>query len=287
MSDAAAWILSQRWAILPEMLETIISVARRESSLTEVREALAAKDAEPLQGTRRAEIRDGVAIINMLGPIFPRANLMTMVSGGVSLGIAAKDLTAAVNNPEVGGIMLYIDSPGGEVTAVHQFAKMVRDVRSVKPITAYVIGKGASAAYWIASAAGSIAIDATAEVGSIGVVAAYTDQRKRDEKNGLQTIEIVSSLSPRKRPDLQTDEGRAQVLAVVDELANVFVNDVASNRGVTREEVLSKFGQGGLLVGESAVAAGMADSVMTFEESLSRMKHKIDSRKSLFLQGGF
>lgn len=275
--SGTSWILSHRWAILPGMLETILSVASREASITELREAIATKDADPLPGARKAEVRDGVAIIPVIGPIFPRANLFTWVSGGVSIQTLAKDFAVALADPNVGAIMLNIDSPGGEVTGVHEFAAMVRAARSIKPITAYVLGTGASAAYWIASAAGQIVVDATAEIGSIGVVCVY----QKDKSGKTESFEIVSSQSPRKRPDPATPEGRAQIQTVLDDMADVFVSTVAANRNVSVDKVLSDFGQGGTFIGRRAVESGMVDSIGSFESTLANMKSKIAARKAL------
>jgi ClpP class serine protease len=46
-----------------------------------------------------------------------------------------------------------IDSPGGEVNGANELAQAIYDARGKKPIVAYVGGAGASAAYWVASAA--------------------------------------------------------------------------------------------------------------------------------------
>jgi ClpP class serine protease len=262
LSRAIDWIYSHRWAILPEMLTTIIDIATRDRA---VEEAISKRDNEPLPNTRRAEIRDGVAIIPVTGPIFPRANLFTSISGATSIQTLAKDFTEALANKDVAAIVLNIDSPGGEVTGVSEFADMVYDGRGTKPITAYVYGLGASAAYWIASAASSIVLADTAEVGSIGVVSAWTDTREKDKRGGVQTIEIVSSHSPRKRPDPATDAGRAQILKIVDDLAATFISKVARNRGVSSRYVEKYFGQGDVMVGGAAVDVGMADAVGRFE----------------------
>jgi hypothetical protein len=82
-------------------------------------------------------------------------------------------------------------------------------------------------------------------------------------------IEIVSSQSPNKRPDVTTDAGRAQVQTLVDRLGQEFVATVAANRRTTEAKVLTDFGQGGVLVGADAVAAGMADQVTTLERLLA------------------
>lgn len=256
---------TQPWAILPTMLETILSIASRETDP----EAVAAKLGRPLENTYKAEIREGVAILPMTGPVMRYANLFSKVSGATSIDVLATDFTEALNNPNVKAIVLEIDSPGGTVAGVNELAEMIFAARGQKPITAYVSGIGASAAYWLASAADEIVIDATASVGSIGVVSVQSDDSERKAKAGIKEIQIVSSVSPRKRPDLATEEGRADVQALVDSIAQVFVSTVARNRGVSMDTVLSSFGQGGLMVGADAVKSGMADRVGSLESVIA------------------
>jgi len=268
---------TQAWAILPEMLTTILSIAARETDP----EAVAAKLGRPLENTYQVEMRDGVAVIPVHGAVMRYANLFTRVSGATSIEQLALDFNQALENPAVKGIVLNIDSPGGTVAGVNELADMIYAARGRKPITAYVSGMGASAAYWLASSADEIVMDATASVGSIGVVSVQTDDTERKAKAGVKEIQIVSSVSPRKRPDLSTETGRADVQAMVDSLANVFVNTVARNRGVAAESVLSKYGQGGLMVGIDAVSAGMADRIGSLEQVIAGLAGDVKRGKPM------
>ena len=260
-------VLSAQWAIDEPYLQAILEIAARENALTP--EAVAAKLGRPLENTRTVSIRDGVAVIPVTGPIFPRANLFTQVSGGTSVEVMARDFHAALDDPAVRAILLDVDSPGGQATGVNELANMIHAARGGKPITAYVSGSAASGAYWIASAADQIVVDATASLGSIGVVAGYRDTSARDEKLGVKSVEIVSSQSPNKRPDLSTDEGRKQIQDRVDAIAEVFVTTVARNRSVDPDTVLRDFGGGGILIGAEAVNAGLADQLGSFEGVLA------------------
>lgn len=259
---------STPWAIQSEALEEIIAIAERRN---EAPEAVAARLGRELSNTQRTEIRDGVAVVPVEGPLFRYANLFTDISGASSYDVLARDFTAAVENPDVRAIVLNVDSPGGDANGVSEFADMIYQARGEKPIIAYVGGSGASAAYWIASAASEVVVGDTAELGSIGVVVGVTDSRDRDAKNGVKRYEIVSSQSPYKRVDPETDEGRAKIQERIDNLASVFVAKVARNRGVSEDVVLSDFGQGGIFMGEHAVAAGLADRVGSFEALLSEL----------------
>lgn len=249
------------WAIQPAMLETISAIARRDN---ESPEAVEARLGRPLQNARKVTMRGTVAVVPVTGPVFRYANLMTEISGATSLDVLAKDFTTAMDDPNVTAVVLNIDSPGGQANGIAEFAQMVRAATG-KPVIAYVDGTAASAAYWIAAAApGGIVMSKTAEVGSIGAVVGI-DLGKR--ASGV--IEIVSSQSPKKRVDITTDEGRMQIQARIDKLAQVFVEDVAAYRGVSVDTVLAEFGQGDMRMGAEAVALGMADRISTLEEVIA------------------
>ena len=247
------------WAMSESDLMTVMQIAAREG---EGPEAVAMKLGRPLDNTRTVDVRDGVAIVPLVGPMFRRANMLTEISGATSTEVFAQDFRAALDNPEVKAIVLDMSSPGGEASGVNEVANAVYDARGVKPVVSYVSDMAASGAYWIASAADRIVMDATASVGSIGVVTRYV---KHPDRPGVRVTEIVSSQSPNKRMDPETDAGRAEIQRQVDAMAQVFVDSVARNRSATAAAVLERFGRGGMEVGAHAVRAGMADAIGSLE----------------------
>lgn len=238
------------WAIEKSALETIINIAQRENNL----EAVLKERGTPLDNTHKVEIRNGVAIIPVTGPMFPRANLFGQISGAYSVEMLAQDLAKTEASADVAGAVLMIDSPGGHTTMINEFANQIANYS--KPIVAYVVGQAASAAYWLASATDKIVIDNTAIVGSIGVVAAFSQGDK-----GI--IEIVSSNAQDKRPDLTTDAGKAVVQTIVDDMESVFIQSIMDFRGLTREQVTAL--RGGVVIGAKAVEQGFADSIGSLE----------------------
>lgn len=246
------------WAIEPDMLETIRAIALREG---EGVEALQAREGRPLTNARTVSMRDGVAVVPVTGPIFRYANLFTQISGATSLDLLAKDFAAALDDPAVKAIVLEINSPGGQATGIAEFAAQVR--AADKPVVAYVDGMAASAAYWIAAAAPQVVMSKSAMAGNIGAVLGL------DTRKDPNTTEIVSSQSPNKRPDVTTDAGRAQLQAMVDALAQVFIDDVAAYRGMTAEAVIKDFGGGDVFIASRAVATGMADRIGTLDEVIA------------------
>lgn len=276
-----AAIRAQPWAILPEYLEAIEAIAIRAldaevlkvvagdghaASMDASRMAVAAVGTR-LEGSRGSTIRNGAAVVPLLGTIFPRASMVGASTGGTSLDAFMHDIRVAQANTDVERIVLMVDSPGGVVSSLGEAADNLR--ASGKPITAFVAGMGASAAYWLSSQAQEMVLDRSASVGAIGVVAT-TSRQESPGADGRRSYEVVSSGAPMKRPDLSTEEGRAAMQAEVDAMEAVFIADVAAGRRVTEERVRAEFGRGGMVAASRAITAGMADRIGTLESVLAQ-----------------
>jgi ClpP class serine protease len=282
-----AELYASAWAVRPEVLSAVLRYVERHETSPEMlarafhfdpsvqeaaqaarwnRYAVHQQTSVLVNGSAALYRRGQTAILPITGPIIRRGNLMSSLSGGpmTSVELLAKDFTRALEDDSFTSIVLDVDSPGGEAAGISELASIIRDGRSAKSITAYVGDLAASAAYWLASAAAEVVVNKTAAVGSIGVVMAVPDGQEREGY-----VEFVSSASPQKRPDPKSKAGAAQLQALVDVLGDLFVDDVAANRVVSRETVLEEFGAGGLKVGADAVASGMADRLGSFEEVLA------------------
>jgi ClpP class serine protease len=253
-----AEIESTQWAITPEALQGILRAV--ETGLTSEDYELFHKVAAPTDFKNNFPlVVEGTGILVVNGPIIPRADALSQSSGIVSIDQLTKDFKALEANEKVKEIRFIVDSPGGALTGISDFAQLVK--ASAKPTSSFIVGQAASAAYWIVSATDRIVASNTSQSGSLGIVSVHDG-----EKTGR---EIVSSQSPNKRPDLDTKEGRAVVQQVVNELADVFVETVADNREVSVDKVLSDFGQGGMVVAKRALAVGMIDEIATIDEFMS------------------
>ncbi len=260
-------IRSQPWAIHPDWLPLIEAVAERRHDAPEL---VKAREGKRLENSRMMTVRDGVAIIPVIGVIIPHADFFAEISGATSLESLALDLQKALDDPEVKAILLQVDSPGGVAFGNSEFAAMLRHAGTQKPLKAYVMGMACSAAYWIASAAPEIVINDQAMLGSIGVVATISKQVEPNQQ-GFLSFEITSSNAPNKRPDPSTPEGRAMIVQWMDQMEAVFIDTVAQNRSMTRAAVIAAFDSGGVKIGQHVVDAGMADRLGTFEQVLAEL----------------
>lgn len=289
MSRIMNALTAEPWAIDPSWLPLLSALAQRNHSAPEAEAArewqkrdydmMAGPGAQRLAGAQRAYAIDGVAIIPITGPIFPRANMMTEMSGATSISMLLNDYRIALANTDIDAIMLLMDTPGGAVSGVNSFAEAVAAGIQKKRTVAHVAGTAASAGYWIASQASEIAIDRVGIVGSIGVVAAIPKQVAAGD-DGYVDIEIVSSNAPNKRPDPTSEDGANEIRSTLDAIEAQFIADVAKGRKVSTDKVIADFGQGGVKVGKAAIGAGMADKVQSQDATLNALRsHARNQRK--------
>lgn len=251
------------WGIVPSALDKYKNFDKEKF------ESLLKQYTPSLDNTYKCEVRNYVAIVPVFGVIVPRDYWYYRVS----LEILAHDITTAVNNPSIKAVILNMDSPGGNVVGCVEMTALIRQLKTKKPIIAFAHGSCASACYWIASACTEIIVSPTAEAGSLGVVWDTWDSSVKDQKDGYENIQIVSEVSPDKRPDIKTPEGKAKIQAVVDAMANAMIEDIATNRNVTVETVKTNYGKGGLFVGQQIVDQKMAEGVGTLESLIEKYKN--------------
>ncbi|HEY8742629.1 MAG TPA: S49 family peptidase, partial [Chloroflexota bacterium] len=266
--------LNQVWAIEPAAARSYLEIyaavlARKDAGLALTQEELKARGISGL-GTvgdsRAIAVQDGVATINVRGPIVPHADLFDQMSGVASVEGIRAQIGAIMADDSIKSWVCAFDSPGGVVTGIGALAETIRQVCAVKPGVAFVEGMATSAANWLAAGFTQRVVDKSAWMGSIGCIMGWTDDRAMKEMVGLKDIKFISSDSPDKNPDPTTDAGKAVYQKLVDDSAAVFIQDLAKLYGVSVDTVKKDFGRGAMFTGKKAVSAGLADKVGSLEQ---------------------
>jgi len=262
---------SSAWAIWPPKLDAI-------HELINQRLAGDNKAFIEIGGEREGETTylqvndDGIAVINIMGTIGQRLNMIEQASGGVSTEILRRDIERAVESPQVKGILLHIDSPGGTVDGTKALADYIRLVSAEKPVYAYTDGMMASAAYWIAAAAEKVFAYPTAEVGSVGVVALHTEFSSYHQKAGIKKTYIYNGKFKRLVNDAEplSDEGKAYMQELVDGVYDIFVEDIALFRGMETEQI--KAHESRMFLAQQARDNGLVDEVLSFNQTYTKLR---------------
>ena len=183
-----------------------------------------------------------------------------------------------MDDPEVKGIVLKIDSPGGEVAGNFDLVDRMFARRDEKPVAAIAAEHAYSAAYSIASVASTIYVARTGGVGSIGVVTSHVDVSKMMEKEGYKiTFIYAGDHKVDGNPyEALAPEVKARIQARVDYLYNVFVSTVARNRGVSEQSVRDT--QALTYSAEEAVEKGLADKVASYDAAVDDFAPSLDQQ---------
>lgn len=278
-----AAILETAWAILPAKMAEITEFMAYKSaggqiSVEEARERFA-------DGNQKSQ-PDAPARIGVLpvyGTISQRAGLLSMASGGTSVEEMTQAFRAFITDPDIDAVVMDVDSPGGSVSGLTEFASEIYRARKVKPVIAVANSMMASGAYWLGSAATEIVASPSSKLGSIGVIAAHENQRDAMAKLGVE-VSLVSAgkYKAENNPfEPLSEEGRAEIQKRVDESYAMFTRDIAKGRGVSVQTVRDGFGEGRVVGAREAVALGMADRVATIDDVFAGLaKNKRDSGDS-------
>ncbi len=211
----------------------------------------------------------GIAVIPIHGTLVKRVLGVEAASGLTSYGGIAQELEAALADPLVQGILLDIDSPGGEASGSFELARQIRHAATQKPVWAVANDAAYSAAYALAASAQRLIVTETSGVGSIGVIALHIDQSVKDAQEGYRYTAVTAGahkndFSPHHP---LSDAAKAELQTEVDRLYGLFVEHVAAMRSLDVDAVRAT--EAGLYFGANAITAGLADAVSSFETALA------------------
>lgn len=259
------------WMILPAKMDELCAVVTAHANGVQ----LPARH-DPYAARRDAlkqQSAGAIAVVPIYGSLVPRAGMMTDFSGATSAESIAQQVTAAASNPQVGTIVLDVDSPGGSVMGIAEAAAAIASARQSKRVIAVVNTMAASAAYYLASQASEIIASPSSMSGNIGVIMAHLDTSKADAEAGV-SYQVVSA-GTYKHEGHYGQPLDAEALAATQTMVNsyydAFVSAVASGRNVSVKAVRVGFGEGRILTADAALAAGVVDRIGTFDSVLAEL----------------
>lgn len=220
---------------------------------------------------RVATTDKGVAVIPIVGSMSHRSTGIEAMSGMTSYTTLQKQFEAAFNDPNVGSILMDIDSPGGSVAGAFDFRDYLMSKKGTKPVYALARDAMCSAAYLIGSTADKVYATQTARVGSIGVVAMHTDASGKMEKEGLKpTFISAGKFKTAGNPYEKLEGEKLKYLQdSVDESYDMFINAVADARGIDKKAIRDT--EARVYGGKKAVEIGLADGIRTYESVIAEM----------------
>jgi signal peptide peptidase SppA len=262
--EDTAFILPSRCLLLLE--SEPVTQAAEHPAMTALREKL-----KPVM-----TLKDGIAHIPVQGILAYNPDPIEMAFCGMedSRNVLSM-VNQAVNNKDVHGIKLDVDSPGGMMTGGFEIADAVQSASKVKPTIAHIGGAGASLAYLIASQAGEVVANRTARVGSIGAFVVFTDTSAAADRAGVKVKVFKNKEATFKAAgypgtSLTGDQENfitAETQANFDEFAGMI------SKG--RPQIPKTAMRGQVFTGKEALSNGLIDRIGDAAFATSLVKHAV------------
>lgn len=183
---------------------------------------------------------------------------------------------AADADPNVRGILLDVDSPGGEVSGMFEAGNALLARRGIKPMRALIRNCGCSAAYALAACADEITLHEMGMAGSIGALMLHADFSAALEASGVKVTQFASGghkTDGNKFEPLSAGVA-AKFQAMVDAAGTRFIEHVAKARGLNADAVRAQQAQ--IYHGGEAVSAGLVDKVMGWQDSMDEFEAAVN-----------
>jgi signal peptide peptidase SppA len=216
---------------------------------------------------------NGVAQITIDGSLVNRGAYIGASSGVVSYEGIRSQIRTAVADSDVRGIMLDINSPGGQASGMFSLAEEVRNAATQKPVVAFVNDMAASAAYGIASGATEIVVSRSSVVGSIGVVLLHLDRSGELAQKGVTPTLIHAGANKVDGHAFAPlpESVRSSLQAEVNKIYDLFLDTVAQGRGRKMSKKAVRATEARVFMGQDAIDAGLADAIATVDQVIDAL----------------
>lgn len=217
-------------------------------------------DEEILYGTNPTQ---KISVINVEG----------MIASDQSNDTIVDMLKEAQKDPQIAGVIMQINSPGGSVYASEKIYKEIKKLQEInKPVYAVMEELAASGGYYISAPCDKIYASNETWTGSIGVIMqSYSLEGLFDEygikEQNITTGKMKDAGSPGSDMD---DEEKEYFQGLVDSAFGRFVKVVSEGRDMSEKEV-RKLADGRVYDGSQALENGLVDNIGDLEDAYKDM----------------
>ena len=209
-----------------------------------------------------------VAKVPVEGTIADTGSSVGLQGGGYDHAGLLKYIDSLIKDENNVGMLLYIDSPGGEIKAGDELYLKLMDYKEAtgRPIWCYFDGTACSGGYYVAMASDEICADRNCICVNIGVYISTYNLSKLFDKYGIEQVNFKSSEN--KGIGMMgvpwTDEQKEIYQSIVDEYYAQFLEIVAKGRNMTVDQV-RRLDDGREMLASQALKAGFIDSIDRYE----------------------
>ena len=232
------------------------------------------KDEDISNKQKRVQEKNKIAIIHVEGAIVTGdIGFNTAGSGGI-----VKKINKARDDENVKGIVLRVNSPGGDVYASTMITNALEEFQSTgRPVITSMGDIAASGGVWVTTTSEEIWAENTTLTGSIGVYGVYPDLSPLAKWAGIN-YDGISMTKAGEIYDVRrgmNEEINKQFREGIENFYKDFVTKVANNREMDFSEVLKVAG-GRIWRGDKALELGLVDKLGSLDDAINSMVTKLE-----------
>ncbi|MDH7512889.1 MAG: signal peptide peptidase SppA [Clostridiales bacterium] len=223
-----------------------------------------------------SKAKEKILVIDVEGMIGSLGRSGVLEREGDVLSRVYYRLEKASRDPLVKGIILRLDTPGGDVTSSDVLYNEIRKFKEKRrlPVVALMMGVAASGGYYVASACDHIVAHPSTITGSIGVISVFPNIEGLFGKIGVKTVVIKSGgMKDAGSPFRGMSLEEQQIFqGIIDEFYENFLRVVRERRkdAITLEE-LRKIADGRVYTAGQALKMKLIDEIGYFDNALAKI----------------
>ncbi|EQT38475.1 S49 family peptidase [Escherichia coli] len=220
---------------------------------------------------------NGIAVLPVSGTLVHRLGGMRPFSGMTGYDGIVACLQQAMADSQVRGILLDIDSPGGQAAGAFDCADMIYRLRQQKPVWALCNDTACSAAMLLASACSRRLVTQTSRIGSIGVMMSHVSYAGHLAQAGVDITLIYAGAHKVDGNQFEAlpAEVRQDMQQRIDAAHRMFAEKVAMYTGLSVDAVTGT--EAAVFEGQSGIEAGLADELINASDAISVMATALNS----------
>lgn len=223
---------------------------------------------------------NGIAVLPVTGTLTHRLGAMRPFSGMTGYDGITACLQQAMADESVRGVLLDIDSPGGQASGAFDCSDMIYRLREQKPVWALCNDMACSAAMLLAAACSRRLVTQTSRTGSVGVMMAHASFAGQLAQEGVDITLIYSGAHKVDGNQFESlpEEIRLDFQQRIDGARRMFAEKVATYTGLSVDEVMGT--EAAVFEGAAGIDVGLADEMVNAADAVSVMAEALNSHKT-------
>lgn len=183
-----------------------------------------------------------------------------------------ENIEKAQKDDHIKGVLLHVDSPGGALAPSIELSLAIKRLAEHKPVVAYAAGSMTSGSYYASIWANHIIANPGAFIGSIGVLFQAPNVAELAKKLGISE-QIITAGEYKQMGTFTrewTDKERGALKELINDAYGLFVNDVASARGLDAGKP-NEFANAKVFIAHKALNAKLIDEIGSLNEAKAKV----------------